>query len=101
MLNIVAHEPLHTTHTDEVLTFFACKLHTNPHCVEETVRAIEEWWFVPRSKEAVSASQERVRAACTHFALHGVLPLQYQQAYAFATSERCRAIEAQLQMHKT
>ncbi|MFM2374086.1 MAG: hypothetical protein RLZZ234_81 [Candidatus Parcubacteria bacterium] len=95
MLKSVA-EPPGFALQDSALHFFAQKFSTNPQQVEETVRAIEEWWFVPRSDEAMRASEERITAACAHCGEYGVLPEAYQQAYAYATSERCRTTEAKL-----
>jgi hypothetical protein len=88
-------------YAEEIISFFAHKFYLHTKCEEEVFRAIEEWWFVPRSDEALRLKEERVCAASLEWAEKGTLLAAYHVAYAYATSDRCKATEAHLATYRS
>jgi hypothetical protein len=79
--------------TEDVIAFFAKKFAVSTANVEKLFEEIEEWWFVPRSLDAVKVSNERVLHACTLYQDTQQLVDEYLDAYRFAQSEKNSALE--------
>jgi hypothetical protein len=79
----------------EILAYFAHKQHSRISSrLSDAIRAVDEWWYVPRSNEAREASKKRRRIAVRQYRLHGTLPEWCHAAYRYARGARYQSIEA-------